>query len=279
MKHFLLIYAFGVCLLVGALMDARSAFSQSGSVLFFAPQRIDLSDKETIEEIRLTNTSDIARAYSLSMRNLIMNEQGITVLVDDFEYAAKRKVRFVPRQFDLDPGKTQIIRIMARISPDLPDGHYYSHLEFNENTERREEINQDVEGAAEIARMNAQLSYSAAIPVTVANGEIQTKVVMRDVEAKANEAGKRIVSMKIDREGNGHGRMYMDADYVAPDGSESQAASRRTVVAYRNLSWRNYSFEMDLLGDEVKEGSLRVRLYNRNISEEEPVQEIVVPLG
>lgn len=274
---------FFVCFFICVLLVVSGApltSAQQSTILFFSPQRIDVSDKNQIQEIRLTNTSDIARSYSIKLQNFIMNEEGGTVSVDDFEYSAKRMVRYVPRKFDLAPGKTQTVRFMARISPDKPDGEYHSHIEFLENTKRRAEINKDITNKAEIAKMQAKISYAAAIPLTVSKGEIQTTLSMQDVTIKTDEKGARNVHMILKREGNGQGKLYLDADYIAPDETTAKAASRRTVFVYRELTQRKHKFSLDLLGDNVDEnGSIRVKLFNRNLSEEQPVQEVIIPLG
>ena len=277
MNKFLL-SVFIVLLSLGA---AHTNVAQANTILFFAPQRVDLNDKKNIEEIRLTNTSDIARSYTISLQNLIMVEAGNTVPVDDFEYSAKRMVRFVPRRFDLSPGKTQIIRVMSRVSPDTPDGEYHAHMEFLENTKRRAEINQDIIDPVEQARMAAQISYAAAIPVTISKGNIKTTLNMKDARIKINEQGDHQAFLTIERSGNGQGKLFLEADYIAPDGSVVQAASRRNVYVYRELAQRKHSFVMDLLRDKTidSQGSIRIKLFNREASATDPVQEIMIPLS
>ena len=88
--------------------------------------------------------SSIARSYNLSLQNIIMNENGQTVRVDTFDYSAKRMLRFVPRQFDIAPGKkADCFVIMARFPEGTQDGQYHAHLEFLENVTKRVELNQD----------------------------------------------------------------------------------------------------------------------------------------
>jgi len=60
-----------------------------------------------------------------------MSEIGGFALVDSAwagEAFADTLVRYSPRQADLAPHETQIIRIQLRTPPDLPAGEYRSHL-------------------------------------------------------------------------------------------------------------------------------------------------------
>lgn len=269
------------CSFICASFVSLSAYAET--IIFLAPMRLDLTEEQPVSEIRVTNTSSIGRGYNVSAENLIMTEDGVTQRVDDFEYSAKRMLRFVPRSFDLQPGQTQIVRVMARISKDTPDGEFHSHLEFLENIKRRGELNQNNSGedSQERAAIKAQLAYSAAIPVTISKGQVSTQLEMQNVVFARNEKGEPVINLDILRSGNGQGDLYLDANYVAPDGTESPAASRRTVYVYREIDVRRHSFVLNLLTDKgvPSSGQIRVKLFNRDVSADEPVQEVLVPLS
>lgn len=251
---------------------ASFAPSKADTVLFFSPTRVDITDEQPVQEIRVTNMSSIARAYTLSIENLVMSEAGHTMRVDNFDYSAKRMLRFVPRRFDLKPGAKQIIRIMARFPDGTGDGEYHSHIEFLEDVSRREELNRDVEPDNR-ARMKAQIAYAAAIPVTISKGEIKTDISMAGLSLGQNKDGRPEISLDLMRSGNGQGNVFLEADYIAPDGSEVKAAVRRTIYVYRELDKRNHSIVLELIeGEDLKSGGrIRVKLFNRDISEQDPV--------
>lgn len=277
MKRILVLFC-----LVSSLLFLMSGASKAKSILFFAPMRLDLSQDKPISEMRVTNTSKLALSYNVSVENLAMSEDGVTYRVDDFEYSAKRMLRFVPRQFDLEPGKTQIVRVMARIPNDVEDGEYHSHIEFLENVKRRGVINETGEKSyIERAEINAQLSYSAAVPITVSKGNVSTQLEMQNVKLEKLASGGLKANFDIHRSGNGQGNLYLEADYIAPDGSVTSAATRRTVYVYREIDVRKHSFILNLLDREAlpSAGQINVKLYNRDISEDEPVQEVVLPLS
>lgn len=256
--------------------------SRAETDLFFSPTRLNIDNTRPVQEIRVTNMSSIARAYSISLVNLAMTEKGQTTQVDTFDYSAKRMIRFVPRNFTIKPGEKQIIRIMARFPKDTKDGEYHAHLQFLENISKRMEINPDIKDTENKARIAAQLSYTTAIPITIAKGEIKTDISMSDHAFKKDEkSGAPLIAMMLNRSGNGQGIALIEADYIAPNGTEKKAAVRRTAFIYRELDKRHYNLKLELIEEEdlQKGGEIRVKLYNKDTSEDEPVDTILLPIS
>ncbi len=248
--------------------------------LFFAPNRLEITQERPVQEIRVTNMSSIARAYKISMENLVMSEDGITSRVDNFDYSAKRLLRFVPRKFDLQPGERQIIRIMGRYSNDVADGDYHVHLEFLEDVGRRLEVNKmnedDVEGRA---RMMAAVSYATAVPIVMSKGAVQTALDLSSISVGKDKNGKPELSLSVLREGNGQGQAVIDVDYER-GGVVKAAASRRYVPVYREINQRRHALLLDLLTPEdlVSGASLKVKLYDKRISESKPIKKYDVSI-
>ena len=90
--------------------------------------------------------------------------------------------------------------------------------------------------------------------------------------------GRSEISLDLTRSGNGQGNVYLEADYIAPDGAEMKAAVRRTVYVYREVSVRHHRVVLELVesGDLKSGGSVRVKLFNRDTSEQDPVDTVLV---
>ncbi len=275
MKKFLCLFA-AICMPV--LMYIQTA--KADTVLFFAPTRVEIVDSKPVQEIRVTNMSKIKRSYSVSLENIVMTVDGITTRVDTFDYSAKRMLRVVPRHFDINPGERQIIRLMARFPEGTEDGEYHAHIEFLENTSKRAELNPNLSAEAK-ARANAEIAYVTAIPVIVTKGNVQTGLEMRNVQFARNEkTGKPQIEMILERKGNGQGNAIIETDYIAPDGTVKSAGVKRNVYIYREIDYRKNVHMLELLDDSdlAKGGQIRVKLYNKNISETEPVDTITVKM-
>lgn len=275
-------------LLLAVLTCVYGGFSsaQAETILFFAPTRVEISDQNPVQEIRVTNMSNTVRSYTISTENIVMNANGTTVTVDNFDYSAKRMVRFVPHQFSVKPGERQIIRVMARFLPDTQDGDYHVHLNFFENLARSDEEqkkqadDQTSTAQTENARANAQIAYSTSIPVIVTKGEAKTDVGFKDHNLFFDEQKRAHVGMVLTRSGNGQGTALVEATYTAPDGKEAMAGVRRTAYIYREIDQRDYKFMLELLepGSVQKGGKITLKIYNKDTSQDTPVDSVVIPV-
>jgi len=245
-------------------------------ILFFSPTRINLNNSNPVQTVTISNLSDIARAYSISVEDLIMTPEGITTPVDHFDYSAKRMIRFVPRDFVLKPGEKQTIRIMSRTGPDTAMGDYHSHMRFLEDVTKRQENNPPPEGGALIS---APLSYEAMIPVVLSHGQVQTIIGLKDAKIEKNQksAGYKI-SLQLTRDGNGQGIAYIDTNYTAPDGTRTAATVRRTVYIYRELNEVKKEYEFGLPEGTPVGGNISVSVFDNLSDGAKPVGQMTLPL-
>ena len=272
MRHFLTLFSI-LCLLW------VPTAAMAGEILFITPTRINLSDEKRVQEIRITNLSKLGLSYTLTPTDLIMDDKGLTQVVDTFDYSAKRMFRFVPRTFDLQPQETQIVRIMARFPANIEDGDYHSHIEFRENISKRPELNSP--DGDSISAMQAHLSYAAGVPVTVTKGEVSVEVGARDARLITKENGKQFISLILERSGNGQGQANIDTLYQAPDGTTTfNAASRHKVQIYRERDWRPFEYLITPPEGQNLEpgGTLKISVRNPRKSDEEPPVVLTIPV-
>ena len=257
--------------LITALFISAVGFSASAlaeKVLFFTPSRVLLNSQDRVEVVNVTNLSSIARAYSISVKDLVMTEEGVTQEVDSFDYSARRLVRFVPRQFVLQPGERQTIRVMTRLSKKLPEGEYHSHMQFLENVQKRDEINPEMR--EEGASMQAPLAYSTLIPIVISHGNIDTQVGADSAKIVEGRNGTKGVELYLTRSGNGQGTAYIDTEYSFADGTTETAAPRSTAYIYRELSGRKKIVQLQL--SEQKPVSVNVKIYDSTDEDAVPVK-------
>ncbi len=257
------------------------AISYAQSVLFFAPTRLEFTDDKPVQEIRVTNMADIAMSYNISLEDLAMFEDGDVRRVDNFEFSAKRMLRFVPRKFDLQPGERQVIRVMSRYPKGTPDGDYHAHLEFLEDVSRRLIVNDIDEDDTEArARASAKISYTTAIPIVLSKGKVAVSLDAVELKSEENEKGQPILSFTLLRSGNGQGEALVEVDLLTSDGRSKAAASRHYVPVYREIDKRKHSFLLEQLesSDLVSGSQLGVKLYDKRVSEEQPIKTYYVSI-
>lgn len=235
---------------------------QAETALFLSPTRIQLDDETKVGVINVTNMSDKVKAYSISIENLIMTAEGVTTQVDNFEFSAKRMVRFVPREFTLEPGERQSIRIMARVKPGTPDGDYHSHIHFLEDVAKSNELNKDRDGNTAKGKIEVQFAYSALVPVVVTHGKVSSTVGMKDPKIAWKDKATKLLSlaMQLTRSGNAQGTAYIDTIHVAADGTRTPLTARKTIQIYRELDERALKYDVTL-PEGISGGSIELSLY------------------
>ena len=270
MKLFKTLMLTGICCLAG-LSPAKA-----DKILFFSPSRVLLNDADKVEVVNITNLSSAARAYKISAEDLIMTPEGVTAAVDNFDYSAKRMIRFVPRSFTLEPGERQSIRIMGRVGPDVAEGDYHTHLKFLEDVSKRNELNPD-NGEGNKATISAPLAYETMIPVILSHGNVETKLTIE--EASISKDGDKIkINVKIGRSGNGQGYGYIHTHHIASDGSSSSITPRRTAHIYRELDQRSFSYDFVMPGSLSDSGKIRVYLHDTQDDDAEPIAHVDLDL-
>lgn len=253
-----------------------AGLSYADKVLFFTPTRVILDDQKKVEVMNITNLSSIARAYKVTFQDQVMTAEGFTTPVDNFQYSAKRMLRYVPREFVLQPGERQTIRIMSRLRPDTAEGEYHTHIRFLEDVSKRNDINPErKQGEATIA---APLAYEALIPAVISHGNVNTQVDIQDVKISAQANGEYQVRLNVTRQGNGQGIAHIGTQYVATDGSKIDVTPRRTVYIYREINQRQKDYNFSLPEGLSRGGKLEISLYDSRDKTAKPLKTIPVTL-
>ena len=268
-KYFLV-----VMLLITCVLPAR-VFAEK--VMFFTPTRVLLDDKKRVEVMNISNLSNITRAYKISFQDQVMTYDGVTTSVDNFEYSAKRMLRFVPREFTLAPGERQTVRIMSRLRPDTQAGDYHTHIRFLEDVSKRKENNPPQ--ADQAASISAPLAYEALIPAIVSHGRVESSIGLKSAGiTNVAGAGNYKVDLILTRSGNGQGVAYVDTHYVAPNGTMTALTPRRTVYLYREIDERVKDYEFSIDADLPPGGGVKVTLYDSPSSDAVAVDETLLQL-
>lgn len=244
------------------------AQAYADKILFFSPSRVILNDAAKVEVLNITNLSSAARAYTVSTEDLIMTPEGVTSPVENFDYSAKRMIRFVPRKFVLQPGERQAVRVMGRIKGDVGDGDYHTHLKFLEDASQRSTLNPSKD--KQQATISAPLAYETMIPVIFSHGKTEAKLSI-DKSAISSQVDKVKIDLKIGRSGNGQGIGFVHTHYIDAKGSAEILTPRRTVNVYRELDQRNFSYDFKLAKKLDPAGKIRVYLHDTDDKDSKPI--------
>ena len=100
------------------------------------PKRVVIDAKQRVASVGLFNRAAAQGDYDISITDMMMTPEGRLVELGTVTDPAQRDrvrtasnlLRWSPRRVTLGPFDSQTVRIMARVSPDLPPGEYRSHF-------------------------------------------------------------------------------------------------------------------------------------------------------
>ncbi len=105
----------------------------NASDITVSPMRVIFEKGEREAEISLVNLSDEPGAYRLSLMNYVQTKsEGMSEVTGaaakKYTHFADKMIRFSPRQVELAPRGTQVVRLQLRLPPKLKPGEYRTHL-------------------------------------------------------------------------------------------------------------------------------------------------------
>ncbi|WP_271079299.1 hypothetical protein [Aurantiacibacter sp. MUD61] len=199
------------------------------------PRRIIVDRRQRIATVGLYNRVPAVGEYEISVRDLVMTEEGGLVALDDPRAAptlerldaASHMLRWSPRRVRLLGNEAQTVRIMARPAADLPDGEYRSHFTVISVPDTDEGLS--IEDAAGGAAGNNGIGvvirprFAISIPVIVRIGETTLDVGMEPATVIASDDG---LTLRITLTRSGTRSAYGDLIVTAPGISEPVALAR-----------------------------------------------------
>lgn len=206
--------------------------------LLVAPTRVLLEGGRGTEVI-LNNVGSEPATYRISLELRRMNAEGKLDEVpvgaeSDAEKATLAMVSYAPRRVTLPPNQPQVVRVGARLSPDLPDGEYRVHMLFRAVP--------DATPAAAVTQQNG-LSialtpiYGVTIPVIVRKGALQATAVISDVHI-VRRGNQSALSFQLARSGDRsvYGRLRVTKAGVAKPLYEARGIAVYAELAQRTVS-------------------------------------------
>jgi len=165
------------------------------------PQKLVIGNRERNADMTVLNLQDIAGTFRIELVNFTQDENGVyqeikTPLNANFDPA--EFVRFSPRQFTLEAGDRQKIRISLRRPSDLPEGEYRFHIKATrlvENDERRLDNTDSVSVISNIG---------VTIPVVIRHGDTNATAKISNISlrrAPDTKTERPELDLTIDRMG------------------------------------------------------------------------------
>ena len=228
-------FALAVGLLFGSCMPASAA------KILVSPGSIVFDDKIHAAQLIVANIDDKTIIYRLQPTFFTMKEDGSLVEIAGEAPAnsALALVRFSPRQFELKPGESQVVRIATRVPASLPKGEYRMHLRV---------VNLGEAMAAPVLlkpnTLDAQISIlvTRAVRILVRNGVAGGSASLGGISARRSKSGRVAISFDLHRAGDGSSRgEYAVFSQNHDTGAKTADLVDRGVLIYADLAMRRIS--------------------------------------
>jgi P pilus assembly chaperone PapD len=225
---------------------AAAAPSEAPGGVSVIPNRVVLEGRERAAEVMLKNSGSSRASFRVSMVEKDMTEEGR--LADrakrEGEITAADLVRFSPRQVDLDPGETQIVRIQVRKPDNLPDGEYRSHLLLQGIPPARKAEPIEGDHADRAVSFGITQVLGISIPIIVRQGSLTAEVSLSHGEPvfyQPNyENSAPVINLWVERKGNrsviGDMKVTLESGGNKPKGTVLWEV--KSVGIYTNLTRR-----------------------------------------
>ena len=186
---------------------ASSATSQGLGDLAVAPTRIVMEGRTRAAQVSLLNKGTDTAIYRVSIINMQMSESGEYRRVEESGTAggyADALVRFAPRQVELQPGKSQTVRIILRKPAGLKEGEYRSHILFQAVPDPQTGQSVEMQTSDEGLSIRLVVVPAITIPLIVRHGDLSASAAISDIaltRGDAADGSRPMVNFSIVRSG------------------------------------------------------------------------------
>lgn len=214
--------------------------AQAAGDLLVAPTRVVLEGGRGTELI-LNNVGNEPATYRISLELRRMTAEGrleevATGTETDKEKATLAMVSYAPRRVTLPPNQPQVIRVGARISPELPDGEYRAHMLFRAVPDAQPVV----EGPREGVSIALTPIYGVTIPIIVRKGALKATATISGVQL-VRDAGQTWLAFNLTRSGD---RSVYGRVRVTKTGVAKPVYEARGIAVYAELSARTVALPL-----------------------------------
>ena len=217
------------------------------------PKRVVIDDRARIASVGLYNRAVAAGEYEITVSDMAMQRDGHLVDLATIEDPAARSavhtassfLRWSPRHVTLPGSEAQMVRIMARVAPDLPPGEYRSH--FTVVSVPPETGGTSIDEAAGVQAtggigVKIVPRFGISIPVIVRVGETTLSAGLKDFALATPPGGPSTLAFTITRQGTRSA--FGDISITAP-GAKKPVAEVKGIGVYTEIPERAVQVVLD----------------------------------
>jgi len=243
-----------------AFLAMPAAPARAAGDLLVAPTRVVIEGGRGTEVI-LNNVGTAEATYRISLELRRMTAEGrleevVTGTESEKEKATLAMVSYAPRRVTLPPNQPQVIRVGARIAPELPDGEYRVHMLFRAVPDAQPVV----EGPRQGVSIALTPIYGITIPVIVRKGALQASAAISNVRLAQSE-GQPALAFDLSRSGT---RSVYGRVRVMKAGIAKPLYEARGIAVYAELPARTVALPLPPEVAAVMTGPVTVQYLEDN---------------
>jgi P pilus assembly chaperone PapD len=118
----------------GVLLLTQSSHVQAVAEVSYSKYRFVFDDNIRKDALLISNRGSSSVSCNASLSHFIMGDNGPTKLADspdEVANSAEKLLRYSPRQSNIGPNGTQVVRLLSRRRPGIKNGEYISYLKLS----------------------------------------------------------------------------------------------------------------------------------------------------
>lgn len=210
------------------------------------PKRVVIDDRARIANVGLYNRAAAAGEYEITVSDMAMQRDGRLVDLGTVQDPAARAavhpasgfLRWSPRHVALPASEAQMVRIMARVPPDLQPGEYRSHFTVVSVPPDTGGTSIDEAAGGQSAQgigVRIVPRFGISIPVIVRVGDTTLTAGFKDMVFSAPPGGPAALALTITRDGTRSA--FGDIVITAP-GAKKPVAEVKGIGVYTEIPER-----------------------------------------
>ncbi|OEU67710.1 MAG: hypothetical protein BA863_03360 [Desulfovibrio sp. S3730MH75] len=247
------------------LVVAPSAYAGMPKGIMLEPLRLEMKDGVNSRQITVFNQShDSSISYTIRQVVLRMDEFGNMIAPEKItkrEKLALSMVRYSPKVATIPPGKRQVVRVLIRRPPNLPEGEYLSYLSVSPVVPSQKKDLGAADKNEEGAGIKINMYVGVSMPVLIIEGNPASTTKLSDMKLITTKRKKRAVQFYIERSGKASSFVRVEV-YGTKDGKEELIARDTRVVTYVNLKKRIEEINLVKDAQSFSGGPVTVKMYD-----------------
>jgi hypothetical protein len=237
-----------------AAQTPAGAVSGMGDINLY-PKRVVIDEHNRVASVGIYNKVAQTGDYDITIADMMMTTDGRLIELaaakaDDPTRArvkaAADMVRWSPHHFTLPGNESQMVRLMARVPPDLPPGEYRTHFSVIAVPPGDDglTIDEAAKGQAPADSIGVKITprFGISIPVIIRVGETTLTSGLKDLAVTTAPGGQKLLRLTITRSGTRSS--FGDITVTAP-GAPKPVAMIRGVGVYPEVDERTVTVPVE----------------------------------